>query len=108
MKWFYLDQSLFTDMIADALVKAGMSVRTSDKYEDSNSLQSKLEMFKPDVILTSGWNNAHTESNFKTIRNYCNNSDAFYVHWSFEDPLHTETWSKFIVNTGRARLHVHT
>ena len=101
MKWFYLDQSLFTDMIADALVKAGMSVRTSDKYEDSTSLQSKLEMFDPDVILTSGWNNAHTESNFKTIRNYCNNSGAFYVHWSFEDPLHTETWSKFIVNTGR-------
>ncbi|MGG3800906.1 CgeB family protein [Metabacillus fastidiosus] len=100
MKWFYLDQSIFTDMIVKALRNCGQTVQCSEENENAKSLKLKLETFLPEVILTSGWNNMHTKANFEVIKKHCKIYHSLYVHWSFEDPVHTETWGKFIIEAG--------
>ncbi|MBE3556284.1 MAG: glycosyltransferase [Firmicutes bacterium] len=52
---------------------------------------------RPDVLLLTGWTSLQVEPYFRVMDRYCEETQALKVFWSFEDPLHTQTWSKYIV-----------
>lgn len=68
-----------------------------DIKNGANLLKKRLEAVRPDVILSNGWTPFHQEMYYDVIKDYCKKHRAFHVYWSLEDPLHTETWSKYVV-----------
>ncbi|WP_169713512.1 glycosyltransferase family protein [Paludifilum halophilum] len=66
-----------------------------------DQLAHQLEEVRPDIILATGWTPLQREPYFRVINQYCNRYNAFHVFWSFEDPLHTETWGMYYAETGK-------
>lgn len=57
----------------------------------------QLATERPDVLLLTGWTSLQVEPYFQVMDTYCKETQAVKVFWSFEDPLHTQTWSKYMV-----------
>lgn len=96
-RWFYLECfEYYIRNIPDAFRELGIPMTVPSENITPVQLKRQLRRVKPDVILTTGWTPLQRKENFDVIKAYCEQYRAFHVNWQFEDPLHTNTWGKFI------------
>ncbi|GGE41677.1 hypothetical protein GCM10011391_20540 [Pullulanibacillus camelliae] len=101
MRWFYLETfTFFSETLTRTFHDMGIPCETpqfSPEQGTSEQLMQALEAFKPDIILTSGWTSWHKRKYLDVVKRYCQEQEAFHVFWSLEDPVHTELWSKYMI-----------
>jgi len=101
MKWYFFETfTFFAQTITEAFKDLNIPVVTPNFAPETNApaaLKKQLDACRPDIILTTGWTSCHQKSYLQTIKDYCDRHRAFHVYWSLEDPLHTELWSKYIL-----------
>ena len=102
MKWFYLENHPhFVETIPFGFRALGIPLTLPPAEVTPQELKSLLTDHQPDVILTTGWTPLQREPYFRVVQDYCARTRSFHVFWSFEDPLHTETWGMYYAEMGQ-------
>lgn len=91
---FYEDEPFWTAGLPPALERLGHRVRLAQAGDGLARLAASLSAFGPQLILTVGWTQSHRVAQLREIRAYrAAAGDVLHVHWSTEDPCHTNVWT---------------
>lgn len=102
MKWAYLEKlPAYVETIPSGFEANGIPLILPKSDLSPKAWVQHLKEHQPDVILTSGWSPFHQDDYLNAIRQYCHETGSLHVFWSFEDPLHTDIWGMYMVETGR-------
>lgn len=102
MKWYYLENYVnYVECVPSGFKENNIPLLVPKPDLTPQELVHQLNQYKPDVILTNGWTPFHQEPYFRVVRRYCEESNSLHVFWSTEDPLHTDYWSIYVLETGR-------
>ncbi|PFN82002.1 peptigoglycan-binding protein LysM [Bacillus sp. AFS076308] len=75
----------------------GHTVMISGPLSKDN-ISEMLDLFKPDLIIYLGWTNEHSKEKWPWIREAIKKTTIPLVYWATEDPLHTENFTKPLIN----------
>ncbi|WP_164491604.1 glycosyltransferase family protein [Staphylospora marina] len=102
MKWYYLENHPnFVKSVPSGFRALGIPLVMPKPSATPQEVANDLKKTRPDVILTTGWTPMQREPYLRVVRKYCEETSALHVFWSFEDPLHTDTWSMYYLETGK-------
>ncbi len=102
MKWYYLENYVnYVETVPSGFKENNIPLFVPKPDLTPQELVHQLNQYRPDVILTNGWTPFHREPYFQVVRRYCEETDSLHVFWSTEDPLHTDYWSLYVLETGR-------
>ncbi len=102
MKWYYLENiPNYVHTVPSGFKENRVPLFIPKPDLTPRGLVDELNRYKPDVILTNGWTPFHREPYFRAIRQYCEETRSLHVFWSTEDPLHTDYWGMYILETGQ-------
>ena len=102
MKWYYLENiPNYIQTVPTGFKENQIPLMIPPPDLTPHQLVQQLKQYRPDVILTNGWTPFHREPYFRAVRQYCEETNSLHVFWSTEDPLHTDYWGMYVLETGR-------
>jgi spore maturation protein CgeB len=101
MKWYYLENvPNYIETVPSGFKENHIPLLVPKPDLTPQELVHQLKRYQPDVILTNGWTPFHREPYFQVLRRYCEETGSLHVFWSTEDPLHTDYWGMYVLETG--------
>ncbi|MBO8137432.1 MAG: glycosyltransferase [Desulfotomaculum sp.] len=107
MRVLFVDRDpQYINGIAEGLRQAGCEVAVL-KTADEEELEITYELFRPQILFTTGWNSLHTKENLENLGRFTEKHGLVHVYWATEDPRWTKEWSLPFVKAAKP-THVFT
>lgn len=93
MRMLFLENDpQYVNALPEGMRQLGQQVMVHDKI-DALELEAIYQLFRPDVIFTSGWGKLHSTKNLKLIGDFVQSKNLKHCYWATEDPRWTTEWS---------------
>ncbi|QOY34215.1 CgeB family protein [Anaerobacillus isosaccharinicus] len=92
-KIFFLDhRSCYLNSLGDSLAQMGHKIFYQSSWVPEE-IEKGIAFFKPDILLTVGWDLPLTYPFLDTLPALCEKYKLFHVYWATEDMIHYDKWS---------------
>lgn len=93
MRMLFLESDpQYINALPDGMKQLGCQVMVHDKI-DALELETIYQLFRPDVVFTSGWGKLHSTKNLRLIGDFVQRKNLKHCYWATEDPRWTKEWS---------------